>query len=124
MTTTLVAHDDRPRTQTLGRLDVAGLVRDVRTRAGLTQRELAERVATTQSAVSAWERGRDTPRVDTLARILTACGFEADLVFRRHDDVDRAQIVGTLAQTPDTRLETVKNVTALLGLAQRSHDRH
>jgi transcriptional regulator with XRE-family HTH domain len=116
----LAARDDRPRTQHLGRVDVAGLVRDVRTRADLTQRELAERVGTTQSAVSAWERGRDVPRVDTLGRILTACGFEADLVFRRHDDVDRSQIVGTLAQTPDTRLQTVKNVTALLGLAQHS----
>ncbi len=113
--------DDRPRRQTLSRLDVGALVAEVRRRADLTQAALAERLGTTQSAVSAWERGHDIPRVDTLARILTACGFEADLVFRRHDDVDRSQIVGTLSQTPDTRLATVRNVTALLGVAQRGN---
>jgi transcriptional regulator with XRE-family HTH domain len=112
--------DDRPRTQTLSRLDVGALVREVRRRAGLTQRDLAAMLGTTQSAVSTWERGHDVPRVDTLARILAACGFEADLVFRRHDDVDRSQIAGTLSQTPETRLTTVRNVNELLGLADRT----
>jgi transcriptional regulator with XRE-family HTH domain len=51
---------------------------------------------TKQSVVSRWERGLDVPRVDTLARILHACGFEADLAFRRLDDVDRSQITAAL----------------------------
>ena len=50
--------------------------------------------------ISRWERGIEVPRVDTLARILQACGFEADLRFRRHDDVDRSQIRQQLAMAP------------------------
>jgi transcriptional regulator with XRE-family HTH domain len=76
-------------------------------------------LGTKQSAVSNWERGIDVPRVDTLARILDACGFEADLTFRRHDDVDRSQIAGALSQSPEDRLETVARVTELVGLARQ-----
>ena len=35
----------------------ADLIREARKRAGLTQRELAERAATTQSSVARWESG-------------------------------------------------------------------
>src|SRR3982074_2710989 len=101
---------DRYALSTLGRGDV---IRDAPRLAALTEPELARRLATTQSAVSNWERGRDTPRVDTLARILEACGFEADMTFRRLDDVDRAQIRQNLAMTPAERLESVRNVAKL-----------
>jgi transcriptional regulator with XRE-family HTH domain len=118
MAKTTVANRDRPDRQTLSRLDAAALVRQSRQIAGLTQGELAERLGTTQSAISNWERGRDEPRASTLGRILQACGFEADLTFRRHDDVDRAQIRRLLDYSPDERLEQLENVTDLLGLAE------
>lgn len=111
---------DRPDRQTLSRLDVAGLVRQTRSLAGLSQAGLAARVGTTQPVVSRWERGTEVPRIDALARVFEACGFEADLVFRRHDDVDRSQIAGTLALTPDERLESVAETAQLLGLARTS----
>lgn len=111
---------DRPDRETLSRLDLAGLVRRARSLAGLSQAELAARVGTTQPVVSRWERGAELPRVDALARVLQACGFEADLVFRRRDDVDRSQIAGTLALTLDERLESVVETTQLLGLARAS----
>src|ERR671918_806683 len=99
-----MADKTRPDRQTLSRLRTGLLVREVRQIAGLTQSELAERLGTTQSVVSRWERSVETPRVDTLGRILEACGFQADLAFRRHDDVDRSQIAGALAATPAARL--------------------
>jgi transcriptional regulator with XRE-family HTH domain len=111
---------DRPDRETLSRLDVAGLVRQARSLAGLSQAELAARTGTTQPVVSRWERGTELPRIDALARVLQACGFEADLVFRRRDDVDRSQIAGTLALTPDERLESVVQTSELLGLARTS----
>jgi transcriptional regulator with XRE-family HTH domain len=111
---------DRPDRETLSRLDTGGLIRQARSLAGLSQSELATRVATTQPVVSRWERGSEVPRIDALARVLQACGFEADLVFRRRDDVDRSQIAGTLALTPDERLESVVQTTRLLGLARTS----
>jgi transcriptional regulator with XRE-family HTH domain len=94
---------ERPQTKTLSRLDVGGLIREVRELAGLSQSELAQRIATTQAVVSRWERRLESPRVETLARVLQACGFEADLTFRRHDDEDRTQITWHLDMTPEDR---------------------
>ena len=37
--------------------------------AGLTQRQLAERLGTTQSAVARWENGDVVPRLDTLLKL-------------------------------------------------------
>ena len=110
--------NDRPARLTLSALGSGRLIREARRLGGLTQADLARRLGTTQSAVSNWERGRDTPRVDTLARILEACGFEADMTFRRLDDVDRAQIRQNLAMTPAERLESVRNVAKLRAKAR------
>jgi transcriptional regulator with XRE-family HTH domain len=110
--------NDRPGRLTLSALGSGRLIREARRLGGLTQADLARRLGTTQSAVSNWERGRDTPRVDTLARILEACGFEADMTFRRLDDVDRAQIRQNLAMTPTERLESVRNVAKLRAKAR------
>lgn len=56
---------------------IAGsLIKDARLRSGLTQRQLAERAATSQSTIAAYERGRKTPTMETLLRILRAAGLE------------------------------------------------
>ena len=110
--------NDRPGRLTLSALGSGRLIREARRLGGLTQADLARRLGTTQSAVSNWERRRDTPRVDTLARILEACGFEADMTFRRLDDVDRAQIRENLAMAPAERLESVRNVSKLRAKAR------
>jgi transcriptional regulator with XRE-family HTH domain len=111
---------DRPDTITLSRLDPAALIRDARRIAGITQAALAERVGTKQSVVSRWERGLEVPRVDTLARILQACGLEADLRFRRHDDVDRSQIRAQLAMTPEDRVKYFDSVVDAVTEARRA----
>ncbi len=95
------------------------VIRAARREAGLTQAQLAERVGTTQSAIARWEAGGDTPRLDSLAAILRACGVECDLAFRRHDDVDRAQIRAHLRLTPAERLEAQRRTAAFLGSARR-----
>lgn len=51
-----------------------------RTRAGLTQAELAERMHTTQSTIARLESGRTLPSMRTLARFAEATGSRA--VFR------------------------------------------
>lgn len=54
-------------------LALGQLIYDLRTEAGLTQRELAERMATTQSVISRLEEGGGARnRLDTLARVATA----------------------------------------------------
>lgn len=48
------------------------LIYDLRTEAKLSQRELAERMGTTQSVISRLEEGGARNRLDTLARVATA----------------------------------------------------
>lgn len=52
--------------------DIARQVAAERARRGLTQAELADLCATTQSAIARLERGRRPPRIDTLQRIANA----------------------------------------------------
>ena len=54
------------------RLQLAELVYAARTRAGLTQAELARRMGTQQSVISAVENGGQVPSVSTLWRIARA----------------------------------------------------
>ena len=61
------------------------LISRARLKAGLTQRELAERAATSQAAISAYESGRRSPTVETLLRIVGAAGYEVRM---RLDDPD------------------------------------
>ena len=54
-------------------LALGQLIYDLRTEASLTQRELAERMGTTQSVISRLEEGGGVRnRIDTLARVATA----------------------------------------------------
>lgn len=109
---------NRPNSTTLSRLDTSKLVREARELAGLSQTELATRLSTAQSAVSRWERGIDVPRADTLGRVLQACGLEADLTFRRHDDVDRSQVVQLMHFTPAQR---ARNFQSAVEAVQQAH---
>jgi predicted transcriptional regulator len=55
---------------------IAGKVAERRKELGLSQAELAELVATTQSAVARLESGGRPPRIDTLLRIADALDCE------------------------------------------------
>ncbi len=63
---------------------IADRVADRRVEKGLSQRELAERCGTTQSAIARLERGGRPPRIDTLLRIAEAldCELVVELVPR------------------------------------------
>lgn len=97
---------------------VADLVLRLRTEAGLTQTELAERMSTKQPTVSRWESGGDEPRLSTLRRLAAACGHRLSLTLEPDEGVDRAQIRQQLAMTPEERLASVVNVSRLLATAR------
>lgn len=59
--------------------DVAAALREARTAAGLSQRELARRAGTSSATVSQYEAGHKEPRLATLDRLLAACGRRLDL---------------------------------------------
>ncbi len=64
------------------------LILQARLRAGLSQRDLADRAGTSQSAVAAYEGGAKDPGFETLSRILRAAGFDLRLRLTPHDDHD------------------------------------
>ena len=67
------AVDAETRTGVEQDLALGQLIYDLRSEAGLTQRELAERMGTTQSVISRLEEGGGARnRIDTLARVATA----------------------------------------------------
>jgi predicted nucleotidyltransferase/DNA-binding XRE family transcriptional regulator len=59
------------------------LLRDARRRAGLTQKQLAERAGVTQSVISAYESGHRQPALSTLASLVEAAGCELEVRVRR-----------------------------------------
>ena len=101
----------------------ASLLRQARTRSGLTQRGLARRADTSQSVVARIEGGQTSPSWATLERLLDAAGFElrTDLELRpveqSHmlDDVPRI-----LSLTPAERLLELANLSRFVAAARRA----
>lgn len=83
----------------------SSVLREARLRAGLTQRELAERTGTTQPAVSRWETGRVRPSLETLRTLIQACGLELRLVLTEPVEDTGALLESTLALSPEQRFE-------------------
>jgi transcriptional regulator with XRE-family HTH domain len=68
----------------------AALIQLARLRAGLSQRELAERAAVPTTMISAYERDRRQPTLGTLMKLLQAAGFELRMrlePYDPHDDI-------------------------------------
>jgi transcriptional regulator with XRE-family HTH domain len=80
------------------------LVREARRRAGLTQRELADRAGTTQSAIARLENGKTSPSFDLVVRLIRLCGFRLDVALDPYDDSDIAQAEALLRVPIDERL--------------------
>jgi transcriptional regulator with XRE-family HTH domain len=68
------------------------VLKEARTAAGFTQRDLAARAGVAQPGIARIERGRVSPTLDTLDRLLRACGKQLELVDRPGAGVDRSLI--------------------------------
>ena len=71
-------------------------LRDLRLRAGLTQREVARRVGLPDTVLSAYERGRRQPSLDTAGRIIDAIGFDVRFTPRLDPDIQARRLVEVL----------------------------
>jgi transcriptional regulator with XRE-family HTH domain len=81
------------------------LLADARRRAGLTQADLAKRLAISQAAVAQLERADSNPRLATLDRALRAAGFELVVTTRpRTSGVDDSLIRQQLELEPAERV--------------------
>ena len=74
-----------------GEFALAGAVIEARTRAGLTQRELARQMGTTQPVVARLESGRVRPSLRTLERLAEATSSRLRLSFEPRKDDKRGR---------------------------------
>lgn len=82
------------------------LLREARERHGVSQKRLAMRASTTQSAISRIERDRVSPSVETLRELLYLLGEDLALGTEQRDyGIDRTLIRERLKLTPSERLD-------------------
>ena len=98
----------------------ATMIREARLRAGLTQRELAERLSTTQSAIARWEAGVVRPSLETLSEIAHACGLELRLGLVDEDAGDASLIERTLTLTPEQRFDELVRTVSFVKAGRRA----
>src|SRR5437868_13387288 len=99
------------------------LIREARKRAALSQRELAEKAGTTQSAIARIETGRSTPSFDTVLRLVRLCGLDLDVMLVERDESDWAQARELLGLTPAERVaDGIRTAKVMLRIQGAAHD--
>ena len=99
------------------------LLAQARSRARLTQRQLAQRAGTSQSVVARIERAQTDPGVATLERLLAETGFELRVTLRPRRSKPShmlADVARILRLTPEERLREVGNAARFLAAARRA----
>lgn len=87
------------------------LLADTRRRAGLTQSDLAKRLAISQAAVAQLEQAGSNPRLATLDRALRAAGAELVITTRpRRSSVDESLIRRQLELAPAERIRSLETM--------------
>ncbi len=97
-------------------MDAARVLRQARLRASLTQRQLASRAGVPQPMVARIESGAVVPRVDTLDRLLEACGEGLESHPRPGRGLDRTGYKELLRRSPGDRIRQA--AAAAYGLAR------
>ena len=86
------------------------LIRQARTRSGLSQAELSERSGKDRAQIARWERDVVTPSLETLRELLQACGFDLEMtlvLYQPPDPSDEAELQRALERTPQERLQAM-----------------
>jgi transcriptional regulator with XRE-family HTH domain len=107
------------------------VILEARTRARLSQRDLAMRAGTTQSVVGRVEAELGNPTVETIGRLLTAAGFELRVTLQPTDpgdqvvaaykkDIDRTLLRENLKKTPEQRVRALQAHVRLADEARRA----
>ena len=95
------------------------IVRELRERAGLSQRALARKAGTSQPAIVRYERGAATPSWETLQRLAAACGHRVRIESAVAPDADDVELASILRKmTPLERLRSLGRYARLRGLVE------
>lgn len=82
----------------------AALVKTARTRATLTQADLARKLGVSQPVIARLEREGANPRLKTLDKVIAATGHSLDLALASPPSIDETMIKSDLKLTPAERL--------------------
>lgn len=96
-------------------MDVALALSTARRRAGISQAVLARRAGTSQATISAYERGRKEPSLETFARLLAATGSRLSVEHGRQRRVE---------PSPADHARTSRSLIEVLALAEALPTRH
>jgi len=97
------------------------LIRRARLSAGLTQRELAQRLGTHQPVIARWENESTRPNFDSVVKAVEACGFDLQVELRSVDH-DTVLVRRELAKHPAERLaDLVDAVSAFEAMSVAAH---
>lgn len=101
----------------------ARLVRYARRRAGLSQQGLAEKAGVPQSMIARIERGKVSPRFETVLKLIRACEMNLEIEPLAGQGVDRTLIQEMLKLTPMERAEygaaAARNVARFVSLVRK-----
>jgi transcriptional regulator with XRE-family HTH domain len=99
----------------------AVLLANARTRARMSQRQLARKAKTAQSVVARIELGETSPTWATLSRLLAAAGFTLTTALKRRrvDPQELDDVPRILRLTPEQRLLEVARASAFTTAARR-----
>lgn len=95
------------------------LIKLARYGAGLAQRELARRAGTSQAAIAAYESGKRSPSLETLARIIRAAGQDLRIQIVPYDDHDDAMAAYEASLSEEARAALERERTRLRRQARR-----
>lgn len=95
------------------------LIKLARRDGGLSQRELARLAGTSQGAIAAYESGRRSPTLETLARIVRAAGQDLRIQVVAYDDHDDAMAAYEASLPNETRAALQRERTRLRAQARR-----
>lgn len=88
------------------------LVREARRRAGLSQRDLAERLGTTQPVVARWESGRSEPSFERVVDAIRAAGLDLAVRIVERDEEHALLVQENLRRSPVERLRRATEARA------------
>jgi transcriptional regulator with XRE-family HTH domain len=82
------------------------IIREARTRARLSQADLALRVGRDRAQIARWESNAVQPAFETLLELVAACGFELDFQLRpREPDAgEDARLSRSVVRSPQERV--------------------
>jgi transcriptional regulator with XRE-family HTH domain len=90
----------------------AGLLREARLRAGLSQAGLAERTGKPRPHIGRYEAGAVAPSLDTLLELINACGYDLPLELVPLQEAGNDDLAELQQLSPERRLDRMLDLSS------------